>query len=313
MSKDNKKNRDVAKLNIKSKLKSVVKGKVPDGLLPAKDNYKRRCRTLGEELEAMIKELEEQELSLPDAPPYMDDAGEKELEQIIEKEKEQKEDRAVWKAYSKRGGISDILMDIRKAVESPSANAFEFDEEEGMYVIFITLNNTYISRLTFLCSEVGSECERIRKAENSEVQKERKELQAIYQKLLKLSEMLFSFPRQWECVSHTKKEELEKKLKELEKNLNSYKKEREAYADEVEAYQKQLVFFKEKCEQQKSYTLQYDKLLEELTRLGKIGKEEHTFHMLTVSPEGEEELRQYMDMADKFNEWASQITDEYSL
>ena len=51
-------------------------------------------------------------------------------------------DRAIWKSYSKRGGIHDALQDFCKAVRRPSANAFDYDEEDRTYIICITLYNT---------------------------------------------------------------------------------------------------------------------------------------------------------------------------
>lgn len=60
---------------------------------------------------------------------------------------EREKDRAIWKSYSKRGGIHDALQDFCKAVRRPSANAFDYDEEEGTYIICITLYNTIWSRM----------------------------------------------------------------------------------------------------------------------------------------------------------------------
>ncbi|MCI8900057.1 MAG: hypothetical protein HFH76_05405 [Lachnospiraceae bacterium] len=51
-------------------------------------------------------------------------------------------DRAIWKSYSKRGGIHDALQDFCRAVRRPSANAFDYDEEDRTYIICITLYNT---------------------------------------------------------------------------------------------------------------------------------------------------------------------------
>lgn len=55
---------------------------------------------------------------------------------------ERERDRAIWKVYSKRGGVYDALQDFCKAVKKPSSNAFDYDEEEGTYIICITLYNT---------------------------------------------------------------------------------------------------------------------------------------------------------------------------
>lgn len=56
-------------------------------------------------------------------------------------------DRAIWRSYSKRGGIHDSLQDFCKAIKRPSANAFEYDEEENTYIICITLYNTIWMRM----------------------------------------------------------------------------------------------------------------------------------------------------------------------
>lgn len=299
-----------------------VKKKVLGGSSWPEENdvWRRRVLREEQELKERINALEEQGLLQPDQPneiPFMSDKGNGEFEQIIEKEKKQKEDRAVWKAYSKRGGISDILMDIRKAIECPSANAFEFDEEEGMYIIFITLNNTYISRLTALCSEVCNECERIRNMEDSDLKKEGDGVQRTYDDLIsekeKLDEEFLSFKQQLEGVWRTPKEEREQELKRLEKKLDSYQKKRDGYISGVKTYQERLSFIEEKYKQQKSYTSQYGALLEELTGLGEIGREEHPFHTLTVSPESKEELEQYMETAYAFSKWALQMIQEYPL
>lgn len=299
--------------DVKDAKKKVV-GILSQALSQAGDNDERKHRALREELEARINVLEEQKLPLPEETPFMSD---REFEQIIEKEKKQKEDQAVWKAYSKRGGISDILTDIRKAVEHPSANAFEFDEEEGMYIIFITLNNTYISRLTTLCNGVCSECEQIRNMEDSELKEERDGFQEIYKNLISekgnLDKKLPDFQKQLKSVLHTQKEEREKALKRLEENLNSYEKKRECCAGGIKTYQERLRFFNEKCGQQKSYIPQYGALLGELVELGKISSKEHPFHVLTISPERKEELEQYMETAYAFSKWALQLIQEYPL
>lgn len=56
-------------------------------------------------------------------------------------------DRAIWKFYSKRGGIHDAFQDFCRAVKRPSANAFDYDEEEKTYIICITLYNTIWMRM----------------------------------------------------------------------------------------------------------------------------------------------------------------------
>lgn len=60
---------------------------------------------------------------------------------------EREKDQTIWKAYSKRGGIHDDLQDFCKAVKRPSANAFDYDEEEKTYMICITLYNTIWMRM----------------------------------------------------------------------------------------------------------------------------------------------------------------------
>lgn len=278
------------------------------------DSAARRRQVLKDELEARTEKLKKQGFLPPEGIPFMDEG---EFEQIIEKETAQKKDRVIWKAYSKRGGISDTLTDIRKAVEHPSVNAFEFYEEDGMYTIFITLNNTYISRLRALCSGMCSECEQMREMEDSKLRKERGELQKIYQNLCSEKEKLSqkSFQQQFTTVSRTKGEEQEKALDRLKSSLDSYEKEGENYAVGVKAYQERLAFFVEECREQQQYESKYDydKLLRELTGLEEICTEGHPFHMLTISPEGEEELKQYMEVAYEFSKWALRITDEFPL
>lgn len=293
-----------------------VRKALPGTLSLERDNAVRSRQRLWEELKARIEGLESQGQDFTSAEEVLF-MGDEKFKQIIEMEAKQMEDRVVWKAYSKRGGINDTLADIRKAIEHPSANAYEFDEEEGMYTIFITLNNTYISRLLALCSETCRECERIREIEDSELQRERKELQVIYHNLCfekkKLSQKLKFFQQQLKTISCVKGEEQEKELRRLENDLDSYERKRRSYADEFKTYQERLIFFAEKCGQQKAYASKYSALLGKLTELGEICREEHPFHMLTVSPEGEEELRQYMETACEFSKWTMHVTREYPL
>ena len=311
--------KDSGKKNILAKPIEKIGNTLSGVLLLEKDDAARRRRRFEDELKVRIEGLEE-----PECPPLGKIPSKEELKQIIEKESKQKEDRVVWKAYSKRGGISDTLTDIRKAVERPSANAFEFYEEEGMYTIFITLNNTYISRLVALCNEMCSEYEQIEKEkmedskfqkERDELQKERDEIQKIYNKLCSEKEKLSlkSFQQRLKSV---KGEEQEKELKRFEGDLNSYEKKRNDHTDRVKAYEERLMFFIEECRKQGEYEIKYGRLLEKLTEIReKICEKEkgHPFHMLTISPEGEEALRQYMDVAREFSKWSLQITEEYPL
>lgn len=281
-------------------------------LSPEEDKTARRCRNLRVELNARISRLEKQKLQSPKEITVQ------EFEQIMEKEAKQKEDRVIWRTYSKYGGIGDVLTDIRKAVERPSSNAFEFDEEEGAYIIFITLNNTCISRMTALCSEMRSECGRTGEMECSELQKKRETLQKTYHELRFKMDKLSpkSFSEQWEKalgVKWGKPEEVLRELKKAEKALDSYEQEIKDYGDNVKAYEEQLAFFIKECEQQRAYVPRYGALFEELTKLEEISKEEHPFHMLTISPEGETELGRYMEMAREFNKWTLHITEEYPV
>ena len=88
------------------------------------------CRGIKEELERMINNLVEEQIAPPEEGSLliMNLEDDEEFKKIFEKEVEQKKDQTVWKAYSKRGGISDTLADIKRAVDHPAANAFEFDE-----------------------------------------------------------------------------------------------------------------------------------------------------------------------------------------
>lgn len=285
----------------------------------SKRDTAEKKRALQKELVAKIEKLLDVQIQSPEKSHFMDDEDDGEFAQLIEKEVRQKEDRAIWKEYSKYGGISDTLMNIKKSVENPSVNAFEFDEDEGMYIIFITLNNTYISRLTALCSEMCNKCNQIEKnkMEDSELNEKRKQLLEIYETLCsdrkELSEKPESFQQQYKTISSVKRDAPEKELRKLESDLDSYEEKRKDYDDKVKAYQERLAFFEEKCEQQKSYEFKYGALLEKLTELGKICEEAHPFHMLTISPKGEEKLGLYMDTAHKFNKWTQNIATEYPL
>lgn len=306
------------------------------------------CRGIKEELERMINNLVEEQIAPPEEGSLliMNLEDDEEFKKIFEKEVEQKKDQTVWKAYSKRGGISDTLADIKRAVDHPAANAFEFDEEEGMYIIFITINNTCISRLTDLCREMCDEYEQIekRQMEDSGLWKkkkalieERKELPRDREDLLRDREDLLGDREElWNkyvlpksstpvlddrCQPKNKSNveqwnKFEEKLQKTKEDLSKYEAKRKDYKaaiDAYDAYQEKLHFFKKEYEQLESYKPKYDTLYKELTELGQICSKNHDFYRLTVSPEGKEELEKYMDKAKEFCKWISDMMKLYPL
>ncbi len=299
----------------------------------------RDCAKMENKLNARIENLEKGKSVRPEKGSLLDKNPENDekFKEIIDKEAEQKKDQAVWKAYSKRGGISDTLADIKRAVEHPAANAFEFDEEEGMYIIFITINNTCISRLTDLCREMCDEYEQIdkRKMEDSGLQKEREELFKIYDNLKsrykelnseyeKLQETLKKLPKISKLDRSRSKNESgtdglrqrKEDLQGLASNLGFHEKKREDYKINVDDYQKRLMFFAEECDRQRSYKPQFDTekgLYHKLKELEEYFDENGRFYRLTVSPEGKEELEKYMDKAKEFCKWISDMMKLYPL
>lgn len=69
------------------------------------------------------------------------------LDDFAKRERERKDDLLIWKYYSRTGGIYDMLRNFETAVTKPAVNAFDFDEEEKCYYIFIAINNSLLSRL----------------------------------------------------------------------------------------------------------------------------------------------------------------------
>ncbi len=319
-----------------------VKNKVGIGnktSLEERDILMRDCVKMENELNARTGNLKEEQIGLPVKDSLLDKKHENDekFREIIGKEAEQKKDQAVWKAYSRRGGISDTLADIKRAVEHPAANAFEFDEEEGMYIIFITINNTYISRLTNLCREMCDEYEQIekRKMEDSELQKEQEELLNIYDNLESINKELNS---EYKGLSETygklcsKIDELyrspskndlgtdgwrqkKEKLEGLESSLSSHEKKREYYKIAVNDYKKRLMLLAEECDRQCFYESKFDVekgLYQELKELEGYFDENCRFYRLIVSPKVEE-LEEYMRKAHEFCEWISDMMDQYPL
>lgn len=56
-------------------------------------------------------------------------------------------DRIIWKAYSERGGIFDMLKSFNNSVFKPAINATDYDDEENTYMICITLYNSTVLRI----------------------------------------------------------------------------------------------------------------------------------------------------------------------
>ncbi len=56
-------------------------------------------------------------------------------------------DRIIWKAYSERGGVYDMLKSFNNSVFKPAINATDYDDDENTYMICITLYNSIVLRI----------------------------------------------------------------------------------------------------------------------------------------------------------------------
>ncbi|MCC2816928.1 hypothetical protein LK537_06425 [Lachnoclostridium pacaense] len=290
----------------------------------------RSLQELQEDIKDSILENERKELRKPDGPVCDDESG---FLNIIRKEEEQSRDRIIWKAYSKHGGLYDILTDIENIIEHPSANAFSFDEEEGHFIIFIAFYNTHIKRMESLYDEM---CDGYRSAHESGRQglcREMGELQKLYDGLQKQYDNLVDEPNQFrkqyneiqkrhsrvppldllQAISRGPKEKKEEELKSLGNQLKSRLMQKEQYNSKVEAYNRRFKEFREKCDFQKAYTPKYTLLYEMLKQLCEVQNDDNVFHALTISPAQEGELEGYMEMARAYCRQISHIKNSYPL
>lgn len=116
------------------------------------------------------------------------------LNNLSERKKAQNRDLVIWKYYSKIGGVHDILKDFEQAVEKPSVNAFDYDEDENTYIIFITLNNTLLARLKKLCLNINNELDLVT---DEEFAKKGEALIEAFEKLQKSKDEISSKKIKW--------------------------------------------------------------------------------------------------------------------
>lgn len=90
-------------------------------------------------------------------PPSPSPSFEENKDILLENEKHTREDSIIWKYFSKIGGIYDTLKKLESAVEKPAINAFDFDEEENTYMIFITVTNSILYLFKELCVSMNKE------------------------------------------------------------------------------------------------------------------------------------------------------------
>ena len=137
------------------------------------ENVLRKIKKQLCELEKMLKEAD-----LEQPPKPFDYGGDEAalLNKLSESEKNRRNDLIIWKHYSKTGGIYDMLTDLETAVKKPAVNAFDFDEDENTYIIFITVNNSILSHLKTLWGkmekELGEDEEKKEEMEEREDDKE---------------------------------------------------------------------------------------------------------------------------------------------
>ncbi len=105
-------------------------------------------------------------------------------ESILENEERIRIDSIVWEYYSKTGGIYDTLKKLESAVEKPAINAFDFDEEENTYIIFITVTNSILYLFKDFCvsmdKELNSETDESIETEFETLKKEFENIKKLY-------------------------------------------------------------------------------------------------------------------------------------
>lgn len=290
----------------------------------------KSLKGLQENIVDYILKNERMQLRKPDGPVYY---NESECLNIIKKEEEQIRDRIIWKAYSKHGGLYDMLTDIENTIERPSANAFSFDEEEGHFIVFIAFYNTCIKRMESLYDEL---CDEYRSAHESErrglcvimgeLKKQYDSLQKQFDSLVEQPNLLRQqynelqrlysrvSPRDWlQLMNGDTKEKKEEELKSFEGQLIFKLMKKEQYNRDVEAYNKRLKEFREKCDFQKAYIPKYDLLYEMLKKLCDVQNDDNAFHALTISPTREEGIEGYLEVAHAFCSQISHIRKNYPL
>lgn len=290
----------------------------------------KSLKELQDNIKKLIFKNERMQLRKPDGPVC--DNGSERLN-IIKKEEEQIRDRIIWKAYSKRGGLYDVLTDIENTIEHPSANAFCFDEEEGHFIIFIAVHNTYIKRIESLydelCDEYRSAHESERQGLCAEMERLQKQSDILHKQYNSLDEQPNQLRKEYDglqkkCSRVTPQEFLqvlvrgenekkEEELKSLESQLISRLMKKEQYNRDVEAYNKRLKEFREKCDFQKAYTPKYALLFKMLKKLCEVQHDDNAFHALTISPTREEGIEGYMERAHAFCTQISHVKNEYPL
>lgn len=264
------------------------------------------------------------------SPPAIDG----DFSEIEKKEEQQRQDKIIWKTYSKRGGIYDKLEEIKQFIDHPSINAFDFDEEEGCYMVFITINNTLLGRVKRLCDDMREQLECGHKTECRGLPEEMKLLEKKFRELegqkkaISGKENTESFREErreilrimqkssWEVLlkgQETGRQKVEQALADFSKRMDRYERKLDKLNENVEAYEHQLEDFKDECEFQKSYAPKYMALYELLGELRESVNAGGEYHILTISPSGKEELDRYMNTAEKFGMYVLKIIEKYPL
>ncbi|MCI8727351.1 MAG: hypothetical protein HFG66_14775 [Hungatella sp.] len=281
------------------------------------------------ELDVKLRRLSKKEKSKLSKPDF-----DKDFSEIRKKEEQQRRDRIIWKAYSNHGGIYDILADMEQFIEHPSANALDFDEEEGCYMIFITLSSTFLKRMNVLCDDMREQCRRGDKAEGQELLDVKERLEKRHRELEEQREaisgrcsvqafqeerreILKILPRnRMELLlkdSGIRERRYEQKLTDFSKKLSRYERKLDEWIEAAETYNRQLEKFEEQCRLQKSYMPKYTALYELLEKLCRAVDAGGEYDILAVPPTGEEELDNYIKAAREFGRYIFNIMEEYRL
>lgn len=291
---------------------------------------RKRSNQLRDEIEGIIRQLAAQEHQysqkrIPDCGVFPD------FDKVLAQAKRStvfiEKDRTLWESYSKQGGIYDILKKIENATTMPSANAFDFDEDEGCYIIFLTIHNTllirFMAQLADLqqdyaapydseLSQTESELLNRRKCLLEDQKRVIKPKSQTFRKELELTRKRLSSPDS-PGRGYDRETTLAALLQKVKGVWREMQEQAMVFDSQVQQYCADCEAFAASVRYQADYVQKYDVLytaLEELCR--EIG-ENGVLCRLSEPPTDEASLAAYMDTAKSFCERAATITRQYPL
>lgn len=259
-------------------------------------------------------------------------------EKLADCERAQKKDLLIWKSYSQTGGIYDLLCSFETAVKKPAVNAFDFDEDEKCYFIFITLNKSLLSRLNEHVYHLQKQLSETSSYSNTDGEAigEAKALLSLFNSVTHFRERIRN-QEEWEnrfteyekeylhlskgpaqnvkpkghLTSHGENEE--KLLEKVSLLLKTMRSELNNYKQGVEKYNSQRCYFASRYGTLHLYVAKYTSLYEAIDLLCSMTKESGELHGLARSPSMEDGVDAYMQLAEAFCKKAAEITKEYPL